>query len=60
MHVASPSDVVGVGVLSPYGASANSAWFTTDPESAALTYVVARGNIDAGATDPVVIHRVEE
>ncbi len=51
--VVGPSDVVGVGVLSPYGAGSRSVRFTAAAPSATVTYIVR----DSLTNDPVVIHR---
>ena len=52
--VTAPSDVVGVGVLSPYGVWSHSASFTVG-NTTNVTYIVRAGN---GTGDPVVAHRV--
>ncbi len=51
--VKAPSDVVGVGVLSPYGVWSRSASFTL-PSLANVTLVVRAGD---GTGDPVVAHK---
>lgn len=56
LTVEAPGDVVGVGVLSPYGAGSHSATFKVGgpPDSAGV--VVVRET--SGAKDAVVVHRV--
>ena len=53
LQVVAPSNVVGVGVLSPYGAGNRSVRFTAEPNVGLITYVVR----DSISSDPVVIHR---
>jgi hypothetical protein len=52
-----PGDVVGVGVISPYGAGRNSVWITSEASGGNVTYVVVLPS-DAGAPPPVVVHKV--
>jgi hypothetical protein len=52
-----PGDVVGVGVVSPYGAGKNSVSITTEPNGGNVVYVVDLPH-DAGAGSPVVVHKV--
>jgi hypothetical protein len=51
-----PGDVVGVGVVSPYGAGKNSVSITTEANGGNVTYVVELPR-DAGAGLPVVVHK---
>ncbi len=52
-----PGDVVGVGVISPYGAGRNSVSITTEANGGSVIYVVVLPS-DAGAPPPVVVHKV--
>lgn len=51
-----PGDVVGVGVVSPYGAGRNSVSITTEPSGGNVVYVIDLPS-DAGAPSPVVVHK---
>ncbi len=53
--VSSQTDVVGIGVISPYGAGENSVAMTTEPNIGNVVYVVELPG-DAGAL-PVVVHK---
>ena len=57
LSVLSRADAVGIGVVSPYAAGANSASITTEPNSGSLVYVVATSS-DASTGAPVVVHKV--
>ena len=50
-------DVVGVGVISPYGAGKNSVTFTSEPNGGNVIYVIEQPS-DAGTPSPVVVHKV--
>jgi hypothetical protein len=52
-----PGDVVGVGVVSPYGAGKNSVSMTTEASGGNVIYVVDLPS-DAGASSPVVVHKL--
>ena len=59
VNVVAPSDAVGIGVVSPYGAAKNSVYFTcNEPNVPPVTYVVEDTKNDAGPTQPVVVHKV--
>ena len=49
-----PGDTVGSGVASPYKVTKDSAFFSTDPPSAKITYVI----FDQTDNAPVVVHRL--
>jgi hypothetical protein len=50
-------DVVGVGVVSPYGAGRNSVTISTEPNGGNVIYVIEQPS-DAGPPPPVVVHKV--
>lgn len=52
-----PGDVVGIGVISPYGAGRNSVTFTTEASSPSVIYVIEDPS-DAGPGAPVVVHKL--
>jgi hypothetical protein len=52
-----PGDVVGVGVVSPYGAGQNSVSITTEASAGNVVYVIDLPS-DAGSALPVVVHKV--
>jgi hypothetical protein len=52
-----PGDVVGVGVVSPYGAGRNSVSITTEASGGNVIYVIDLPS-DAGMPPPVVVHKV--
>jgi hypothetical protein len=52
-----PGDVVGVGVVSPYGAGKNSVSIVTEPNGGSVIYVVDLPS-DASAGVPVVVHKL--
>ena len=52
-----PGDVVGVGVVSPYGAGKNSVSVTTEASGGNVIYVVDLPT-DSGIATPVVVHKV--
>jgi len=52
-----PGDVVGVGVVSPYGAGKNSVSITTEANGGNVIYVVDLPS-DAAASSPVVVHKL--
>ncbi len=53
-----PGDVVGVGVVSPYGAGKNSVSITTEASGGNVTYVVdLLSDAGPGASVPVVVHK---
>ncbi|MDP9002103.1 MAG: hypothetical protein M3O46_18580 [Myxococcota bacterium] len=54
--VASRSDVVGIAVISPYGAGQSSVSLSTEPNGGSVVYVVDVA-ADAGSTAPVVVHK---
>ena len=57
--VVAPSDAVGIGVVSPYGAAKTSVYFTCNEANVPpVTYVVEDSKNDAGPTQPVVVHKV--
>ncbi len=57
--VVAPADAVGLGVVSPYGAAKRSVYFAcNEPNSGSVTYVVEDPANDAGASQPVVVHKV--
>jgi hypothetical protein len=56
IHVWAPGDAVGVGVVSPYAAGANSVTVTTEPNGGNVSYVV--GLPTDAAQSPVVVHKV--
>jgi len=57
--VVAPADAVGLGVVSPYGAAKRSVHFAcNEPNSGSVTYVVEDPTNDAGASQPVVVHKV--
>jgi hypothetical protein len=56
LDVTSRLDVVGIGVVSPYGAGQNSVSLTTEPNAGNVVYVVELSS-DAGASGPVVVHK---
>ncbi len=57
--VAAPQDAVGLGVLSPYGAGKHTVHFAcNEPNANMVTYVVEDPSGDAGASQPVVVHKV--
>jgi len=59
LDVVAPSDAVGLGVVSPYGAGKQSVFFAcSEPDSPPVTYVVEDPAGDAGPTQPVVVHKV--
>jgi hypothetical protein len=59
LNVVAPSDAVGIGVVSPYGAAKKSVYFAcNEPNVAPVTYVVEDPQNDAGPTQPVVVHKV--
>jgi hypothetical protein len=59
LNVVAPSDAVGIGVVSPYGAAKNSVYFTCNEANVPpVTYVVEDSKNDAGPTQPVVVHKV--
>jgi len=54
-----PTDAVGVNVLSPFQARANSCRFTTsEPVSPTLSYVITGDPPPAALAAPVVVHRI--
>ena len=57
LDVLTPSDVVGVQVITPYGAGADTMMITTEPSIGNVVYVVAPAG-DGGALAPVVVHKV--
>jgi Stigma-specific protein, Stig1 len=57
LSVLSRADAVGIGVVSPYAAGANTASITTEPNSGSVVYVVATSS-DASSGAPVVVHKV--
>lgn len=54
--VASRSDVVGIAVISPYGAGQSSVSLSTEANGGSVVYVVDVA-ADAGTTAPVVVHK---
>jgi hypothetical protein len=58
LDVVVQTDAVALGVSSPYAAGAYSASFTTEPAGGSVVYVVTTPPDDAGASAPVVIHKV--
>jgi hypothetical protein len=59
LDVVAPSDAVGIGVVSPYGAAKNSVYFTCNEANVPpVTYVIEDTKNDAGPTQPVVVHKV--
>jgi hypothetical protein len=52
-----PGDVVGEGVVSPYGAGKNSVSITTEASGGSVVYVIDQPH-EAGAGAPVVVHKV--
>ncbi len=59
LDVVAPSDAVGLGVVSPYGAGKQSVFFAcSEPDTPPVTYVVEDPAGDAGPTQPVVVHKV--
>jgi hypothetical protein len=59
LEVVAPSDAVGLGVVSPYGAGKQSVFFAcSEPDTPPVTYVVEDPAGDAGPTQPVVVHKV--
>jgi hypothetical protein len=54
--VASRVDVVGIGVISPYGAGQNTVSIATEPNVGNVVYVVELSS-DAGLAPPVVVHK---
>ena len=59
LSVVAPSDAVGLGVVSPYGAGKHSVYFTCNEANAPpVTYVVEDQANDSGPTEPVVVHKV--
>jgi hypothetical protein len=59
LDVVAPSDSVGIGVVSPYGAGKHSVFFAcNEPNTPPVTYIVEDPANDAGPTQPVVIHKV--
>ncbi len=52
-----PGDVVGEGVVSPYGAGKNSVSITTEASGGSVVYVIDQPH-EAGAGTPVVVHKV--
>ncbi len=59
LDVVAPSDAVGIGVVSPYGAAKNSVYFTCNEANVPpVTYVIEDSKNDAGPTQPVVVHKV--
>ena len=59
LDVVAPADAVGLGVVSPYGAGNKSVYFAcNEPNAGSVTYVVEDPAGDAGATQPVVVHKV--
>jgi hypothetical protein len=57
LSVLSRADAVGIGVLNPYAAGANTASITTEPSGGNVVYVVATSS-DASSGTPVVVHKV--
>jgi hypothetical protein len=58
VRIVAPGDVVGTGVLSPYGAFSRSVAFPgAEPNGGDVTWV-ARRFVAGSLTDPVVIHKV--
>jgi len=55
LQVLSPGDAVGIGVVSPYAASASSVFLGAEPNGGNVAYVV--GGMEPGQ-GPVVIHKV--
>jgi hypothetical protein len=51
-----PGDVVGVGVVSPYGAGKNSVTITTEAAGGNVVYVIEQP-VDGGPNVPVVVHK---
>jgi hypothetical protein len=56
LEVLAPGDVVGIGVISPYGAGQTSVSVTTEPNGGNVVYVVELPS-DAGSWPPVVVHK---
>jgi hypothetical protein len=54
--VTSRVDVVGIGVISPYGAGQSTVSVTTEPNGGNVVYVV-EARSDAGSGSPVVVHK---
>lgn len=54
--VASRVDVVGIGVISPYGAGQSTVSIATEPNGGNVVYVVELSS-DAGSAAPVVVHK---
>lgn len=52
-----PGDVVGVGVVSPYGAGQNSVSLTTEANGGNVIFVIDLPS-DAAAPSPVVVHKL--
>lgn len=55
LQVLAPGDAIGLGVVSPYAASASSVFLTTEPNGGNVAYVVGGMN---GVAGPVVVHKV--
>jgi hypothetical protein len=53
-----PGDAVGIGVVSPYGATQHSVSVTTEPNGGGVVYVVEEASTDAGPGAPVVVHKI--
>jgi len=54
-----PTDAIGVNVLSPFQSRANTCTFTTLEEpNATLSYVITADRPSQALTDPVVVHRI--
>jgi len=59
LDVVAPSDAVGIGVVSPYGAGKHSVFFAcSEPDMYPVTYVVEDPANDAGPAQPVVVHKI--
>ncbi len=52
-----PFDVVGAGVISPYGAGKSSVSVATEPNGGSVVYVIDV-QVDGGGGAPVVVHKV--
>jgi len=59
LDVVAPSDAIGLGVVSPYGAAKRSVYFAcNEPNGGTVTYVVEDPANDAGPSQPVVVHKI--
>jgi hypothetical protein len=56
LQVASTTDVVGIGVLSPYAAESHSVTVDTEPNGNSVVWVVDVPNVESSPS-PVVVHK---